>query len=193
MNTQNPEVVKNLKAFAFDVDGILFPNENWWFSDGTYGKRRSLYDGQGVSLLRAIGMHVAFITSARGEMAKPIIDLVNGWNKLPSTKREDNPNGWEPVTLFDHQDSALKKETLLSWLSEIGVEPEACGAMGDDLVDLPMLETVGFSASPAQAEKIVRERTHFVSERKGGEGALRDVVNYILEVKGIDPTTLLLR
>lgn len=193
MHTQNPEVIKNLKAFAFDVDGILFPNENWWFSNGVFAKRRSLYDGQGVSLLRAIGMHVAFITSARGEMAKPIIDLVAGWNKLPSTKSAENPNGWEPVKLFDHQDSALKKETLLSWLSEIGVSSEACGAMGDDLVDLPMLESVGFSASPAQAEKIVRDRTHFVSTRNGGEGAMRDVVNYILEVKGVDPVTLSLR
>lgn len=187
------EVVKNLKAFAFDVDGILFPNENWWFSNGVFAKRRSLYDGQGISLLRAIGFHIAFITSARGEMAKPIIDLVEGWNKLPSTKSEINPEGWEPVRLFDHQDSSLKKETLLAWLSEIGVQPLECGGAGDDLVDIPMLESVGFSAAPAQAEDVVKGRCHFVSARNGGEGAMRDMVNYILEVKGIDPTTLTLR
>jgi 3-deoxy-D-manno-octulosonate 8-phosphate phosphatase (KDO 8-P phosphatase) len=187
------DVVRNLKAFAFDVDGVLFPNENWWFSNGVFAKRRSLYDGQGISLLRAVGFHVAFITSARGDMAKPIQDLVEGWNKLPSTKSESNPSGWEMVTLFDHQDSLLKKETLFGWLNSIGVEPGQCGAMGDDLVDIPMLSAAGFSASPRQAEHIVRERSHFVSEREGGEGAIRDVVNYILNVRNIDPTTLHLR
>ena len=185
--------VQNLKAFAFDVDGILFPNENWWFSDGRFAKRRSLYDGQGISLLRGIGMHIAFITSARGEMAKPIIDLVEGWNTLPSTKSESNPNGWELVRLFDHQNSELKKETLATWLREIHISPSECGAAGDDLVDIPMLESVGFAAAPAQAEESVKSRCHFVTKREGGEGAIRDIVNYVLEVKGIDPTTLVLR
>ncbi len=193
MKESQDGVVQNLKAFAFDVDGVLFPNENWWFSDGTYARRRSLYDGQGISLLRAAGIHVAFITSARGEMLKPISDLIEGWNKLPSTKSFENPEGWEPVTLFDHQDSSKKKETLATWLDTIGVPHSECGAMGDDLVDIPMLESVGFCVAPAQAEDVVKTRAHFVSARKGGEGAIRDVVNFILEQKGIDPTTLVLR
>lgn len=190
MREINPEVVKNLKAFAFDVDGILFPNENWWFSDGTYARRRSLYDGQGVSLLRAIGFKIVFITSAKGEMAKPISSLIEKWNELASSKSEANPNGWEHVELYVNQNSTSKKETLNAWLTERNINPGECGAMGDDLVDLQMMESVAFCATPAQAEEVVKAHAHFVSARNGGEGAIRDVVNYILSVRGVDPTTL---
>lgn len=189
-----PELrIKELQAFAFDVDGVLFPNENWWFSDGTYARRRSLYDGQAISLLRAAGLRIAFVTSARGEMVKPITDLINGWNRLPSTQSTINPAGWPPVMLFDHQDSQKKKETVSLWLNDIGISHEHCGAMGDDLVDIPMLESVGFAASPIQSEQLVKDYCHFVSTREAGSGAIRDVVNYVLKVKGIDPLSLNLR
>ncbi len=190
MKNVDIDVVKNLKAFAFDVDGVLFPNENWWFSDDVFARRRSLYDGQGISLLRAIGVRVVFITSAKGDMAKPIKSLIEKWNVLPSSKTDSNPNGWEHVRLYDTQSSSMKKESLEAWLAEIGVSNQECGAMGDDLVDLAMLQTTGFAVAPAQAEQIVKDRCHFVAIRNGGEGAIRDVVNYILEIRNIDPTTL---
>jgi 3-deoxy-D-manno-octulosonate 8-phosphate phosphatase (KDO 8-P phosphatase) len=185
-----PEVIKNLRAFAFDVDGVLFPNEVWWFSDGMFAKRRSLYDGQGISLLRALGIRIVFITSAKGEMAKPISSLIEKWNELPSTKSDTNPNGWEKVTLYDTQSSTEKQESLIAWLQEVGINASECGAMGDDLVDHKMLEVAAFRACPAQAEKMIKDACHFVSMRNGGEGAIRDMVNYILEVRDIDPTTL---
>ena len=193
MKTVVEQRVKELQAFAFDVDGVLFPNENWWFSDGTYARRRSLYDGQAISLLRGAGLRIAFVTSARGDMVKPITDLIDGWNRLPSTQSADNPSGWAPVILFDHQDSQKKKKTVSSWLKDIGISHEHCGAMGDDLVDIPMLECVGFAAAPIQAEQLVKDRCHFVSTREAGSGAIRDVVNYILRVKGIDALSLNLR
>lgn len=190
MKDISPDVIKNLNAFAFDVDGVLFPNEVWWFSDGMFAKRRSLYDGQGISLLRALGFHIVFITSAKGEMAKPITSLIEKWNELPSTKNESNPNGWEKVTLYDTQSSTKKKESLEAWLNEVGISPEECGAMGDDLVDMKMLEYAAFRACPAQAEEVIKDVCHFVSTRNGGEGAVRDVVNYVLTVRGVDPTSL---
>ena len=190
MKDISPDIIKNLKAFAFDVDGVLFPNENWWFSDGTYARRRSLYDGQGISLLRALGFKIVFITSAKGEMAKPITNLIEKWNELPSSKSEKNPSGWEHVDLHTNQSSASKKVTLAEWLTERSINPNECGAMGDDLVDIQMLESVAFSVAPNQAEAVVRERCHFVSERNGGEGAIRDLANYILKIRGVDPTTL---
>ncbi len=193
MKEVNQEIIKNLKAFAFDVDGVLFPNEVWWFSDGMFAKRRSLYDGQAISLLRAVGFHIVFITSAKGEMAKPVASLIEKWNELPSTKSEINPNGWEKVTLYDCQSSTKKKESLEAWLVEVGIEATECGAMGDDLVDLKMLEVAAFRTAPAQAEQVIKNVCHFVSERNGGEGAVRDVVNYILKMRGIDSTTLTLQ
>ena len=190
MKTVSNDVIQNLKAFAFDVDGVLFPNEVWWFSDGIFAKRRSLYDGQGISLLRAIGLRIVFITSAKGEMAKPVTSLIEKWNELPSSKSDENPNGWEHVRLYDCQSSTKKKESLAAWLSEVGIKPEECGAMGDDLVDLNMMQSVAFCAAPAQAEQAVKDECHFVSTRSGGEGAIRDLVNHILAVRGIDQRTL---
>lgn len=190
MVSNKEEVIKNLKAFAFDVDGVLFPNEVWWFSDDTFMKRRSLYDGQAISLLRAMGIHVTFITSAKGMMAKPIESLIEKWNQLPSSKSELNPDGWAPVSLTTSQNSMQKLATLDAWLKEVGATREECGAMGDDLVDLEMLNVVAFKAAPVQAESVIRERVDFVSTRQGGKGAIRDLVNYIAEVRGIDVTKL---
>jgi len=193
MKKIDTETIKNLKAFAFDIDGVLFPNEVWWFSDGMFAKRRSLYDGQGISLLRAIGFKIVFITSAKGEMAKPIKSLVEKWNELPSTKSDDNPSGWEKVMLYDCQSSTSKKESLEAWLSENNISKEECGAMGDDLVDLKMMTSVAFAAAPAQAEQLVKDSAHFVATRNGGDGAIRDVVNHILRIRNIDPTELSLQ
>ena len=190
MHEIDVEIVKKLKAFAFDVDGVLFPNEVWWFSDGRFAKRRSLYDGQAISLLRAVGFHIVFITSAKGEMAKPVTSLIEKWNELPSTKSETNPDGWEKVRLYDCQSSTKKKESLEAWLGEVGISASECGAMGDDLVDLNMLKHAAFRAAPAQAEQAIKDICHFVSERNGGEGAIRDMVNYVLKVRSVDPASL---
>lgn len=183
------ELVNLIKAVIFDFDGVF--TDNSVLEGAPYkGKWRSHTDGQGVSLLRAIGIRVALITNETGDHAQAVESLVKKWNGLPSAQKPLEEGGWAPVELFTGMGGVRKIEAAMQFLSKIDVSFEECAAMGDDLVDVPLLRKVGFPAAPISAERIVKEMVQFVSERPGGSGAVRDLVNFILEAREIDPTTL---
>ncbi len=183
------EKSRRIKAVIFDVDGV-FTNNQVLEGAPYKAKRRSYYDGQGVSLLRAIGIKIACITNEKGDSAKAITDLVEKWNNLPSSSKTEGDGGWSHVVLYPGMGGPRKVEAAEQFLSSIGVSFEECAMMGDDLVDMPLLRKVGFPAAPAQAEKAVKKIALFISERQGGAGAVRDFANFILDSRGIDPTTL---
>lgn len=182
----------SLRFFAFDSDGCLFPNEVW---EGVTvngvqvkPKIRSYYDGQGISLMRALGIRICVITNERYENAFGVRSAVKKWNDLPSCR---NGHGeWPQVDLFEGYGGARKLMKLRDWLAEHGGALSECGAMGDDLVDVPMLKAVGFAAAPASAEKSVKAVCDFVSERDGGHGAIRDLANFLVGHFGKDPLEL---
>jgi len=183
------ELAKRIKAVIFDFDGVFTDNS---VLEGApfKGKFRSHYDGQGVSLLRAVGIKVAVITGEKDIHAESVVGLVEKFNNLPSAKKPLEDGGWAPVTLFTGMGGAKKVEAAEQFLSKIGVSFEECAAMGDDLVDVPLLRKVAFPVAPAQAETIVKKIALLVTKRPGGSGAIRDFVNFILDARGIDPTTL---
>ncbi len=183
---------RNIKAVAFDADGTLTDNTEATGFDSPFAhgllKRRSHYDGQAISLLRAIGIKVAIITGESGATngARMITALVERWNGLPSVES----GAWQKVTLYTDCVCHAKVAALDEWLKQAGISPEHCAAMGDDLVDFQMLRAVGFRACPITAEEVIRDMVDFVSERPAGYGAVRDLANLILTARGIDPTTL---
>jgi len=180
---------KRIKVFLCDSDGVMFAN-TVLMGAPFKAKSRSYYDGQGVSLLRAIGIHVAFITNEHGPGADAIRETVAKFNMLPSSQKATNPNGWPHVVLYEDRGGAKKIEAAQAFLDEHGWTFEDAAFMGDDLVDVPLLKRVSLPAAPAQAEAAVRRICSFVSERDGGGGAIRDFANMVLEARGIDPFTL---
>lgn len=185
------ETVLRLRYFAFDSDGVLFPNTVW---EGVSvnneifkPKIRSYYDGQGISLLRALGFRICVITNEKDHNANGVRETVRKWNGLPSCQKQ---GGWPPVELFEGRGGVKKLETLELWLAMHGGTLEECGAMGDDLVDAEMLRAVAFPTAPSSAEKAIRDMCLFVSRRKGGEGAVRDLANHCVRVFGKDPLNL---
>lgn len=183
------KLVLKIKAAIFDVDGVL--TDNTVLEGGTdKGKRRSYYDGQGVSLLRAIGIQIAFVTNEKDDSAAHIINVVEKWNKLPSSSKKPGDGGWEHIRLYTGMDGPKKVVAIEEWLAEIGVSFEECAFMGDDLIDLPLLKKVTFRAVPMSADPYIKNLADFVSDRPGGYGALRDFANFILKIRGIDPGIL---
>ncbi|HBB65181.1 MAG TPA: hypothetical protein DCZ84_00890 [Candidatus Vogelbacteria bacterium] len=184
------DLAKDVKAIAFDFDGVFTDNrELLGFPEGVVVKERSHYDGQGVSLLRDIGIYIALVTNQKEKSAEPAHFLVKKWNALPSAQ----PfviNPWHPVTLFTGVGHVKKAEAVGAWLEELHLCPGDCAAMGDDIVDVPLLQFVSLRAAPCTAEKVVRDMVHYLSERPAGYGAVRDFANLILESRGIDPRTL---
>ncbi len=179
---------RNIRVFLCDSDGVLFPNTV--LMGAPYkAKHRSYYDGQGISLLRAVGIHVAFITNEKGGSAAAVRETVAKFNSLPSSKPQ-KVDGWEPVELYEGYGGEGKLEVAKRFLAERGFMLEQSAYMGDDLVDVPLLRAVALPAAPASAEQAIKNICRFVSERNGGEGAIRDFANRVLEGRGIDPFTL---
>lgn len=179
---------KKIKVFFCDSDGVMFPNTV--LMGAPYrAKYRSYYDGQGISLLRAVGIRVVFITNEKGDSAAAIRETVEKFNSLPSSKPQ-KADGWEPVELFEGRGGSRKLETAKEYCAEHGWKLSQAAYMGDDLVDVPLLKAVALPAAPVQAEEAVRKISKFISLREGGEGAIRDFANMILKSRRIDPTRL---
>ena len=181
-------VAKKIKVFFCDSDGVMFPN-TVLMGAPFRAKYRSYYDGQGISLLRAVGIRVVFITNEKGDSAVAIRDTVAKFNSLPSSKPQKT-DGWEEVLLYEGRGGVKKLDTAKEFLALNGFTFSEAAYMGDDLVDVPLLKQVALPAAPAQAEKAVKDIALFVAEREGGEGAIRDFANMVLQARGIDPFTL---
>ncbi len=188
MNKKLHETASRIKVFFCDSDGVLFPNAV--LMGAPYkAKYRSYYDGQGISLLRAIGIRVAFITNEKGDSATAVRETVQKLNSLPSSKPQKE-DGWEPVVLYEGRGGTKKLETAQEFLSQNGFTLEDAAYMGDDLIDAALLRAVALPAAPAQAEEAIKRICKFVSKRDGGAGAIRDFANMVLEARGIEPFSL---
>ena len=185
---QDKEKVRRIQAVVLDFDGTLTDNcELIGFGEAMV-KGRSHSDGQGISLLRDIGLRIAIATNEIEESAIVARYLVRKWNNLPSTKARENP--WPPINIFCGVGHISKWEAVRGWLDGLSIDPAYCAAMGDDLVDWPLLQQVGYRAAPVTAETVIKEIADFVSDREAGHGAVRDFANFILACRGIDQTKL---
>jgi 3-deoxy-D-manno-octulosonate 8-phosphate phosphatase (KDO 8-P phosphatase) len=183
------DLAREIKAVISNVDGVF--TDNRVLEGASYkAKWRSYYDGQGVSLLRAIGLRVCLITNEKGHSAKHIIDVVEKWNNLPSSEKSPGDGGWHHVKLYLGMGGEKKVVAAEEWLKEIGLSFKWCAFMGDDLVDVPLLQKVALRVAPISADPVIKKMAHFVSERVGGMGAFRDFANFILEARRIDPLSL---
>lgn len=187
MEEQLKEKLKKIKAVIFDGDGVFFSGRVFVSPDqGEALKERSHVDGQGISLLRGIGLKVAIVSGEKTGFLERIGEKLNS---LPSVKN----GSWPAMGIFTGHQAGGKVEIIQKWLNENGVGWEECAAMGDDLADWDLLKKAGVSAAPAQAEEIIKEIVDYVASREGGNGAIRDFCNLILEVKGVDLKSLALR
>lgn len=181
------ERLEKIKAVVFDGDGVFFTGRVFVSSEkGEALKERSHTDGQGISLLRAVGIKVAIISGEATGFLEKIGEKINS---LPSVQKGD----WPKIGIFTGHQGGQKVETIQNWLQENGIGWQECAAMGDDLSDFELLEKVGVAAAPAQAEEVIKKIVDFVAPREGGNGAIRDFCNLILEAKGIDLESLSLR
>jgi 3-deoxy-D-manno-octulosonate 8-phosphate phosphatase (KDO 8-P phosphatase) len=85
---------------------------------------------------------------------------------------------------FVYQGRAEKIPAYEEILRAAGVEDSAVAYVGDDLPDLPVLRRVGFAVAVANAVPEVKRAAHFVTQRNGGEGAVREIIECILKVQG---------
>ncbi len=155
----------DIKLLALDVDGVMTDGTILYTEKGEEIKAFNAQDGLGIKYLRKAGIEVAVIS---GRQSKPLerrlIDL--GVRRM-RLKCKD-------------------KTTALSDIcDDMGVNLADCAFMGDDLIDLDVMERAGYAMAPANAVDAVKAVADWVSDRCGGQGAVRAACEHLAEKKGI--------
>jgi len=154
----------DIRMLVIDVDGVLTDGTIIINADGSESKFFNSLDGHGIRMWRRAGLKVAFLSGRESEptkcRAKQLeIDycVQNCYDKLP----------------------ALEK-----LLEQLGLSPDRVAYIGDDLPDLPPIRYVGFGVAVANAVDEVKQYADYVTARRGGSGAVREVIEYILKNTG---------
>jgi 3-deoxy-D-manno-octulosonate 8-phosphate phosphatase (KDO 8-P phosphatase) len=168
---------RRIKIILFDVDGVLTDGTIWIIPvpvvgpDGTItskmveAKGYSAHDGAGVTLARLGGMKLGIITKRISEtVALRARDL-----KLE----------------FVYQGEAFKMRPVREIMEREGVTLDEIAFVGDDVIDLAVMRQCGFAVAVANAREQVKAEAHYVTPHRGGEGAGRDAIEFILEAKGV--------
>lgn len=151
---------KKIKLIVLDVDGVLTDGKLFIGTDGTEYKAFHCQDGLGITLAKYAGIRFAIITG----------------RKSPAVAIRAKELGID----FIYQGVSAKLEKLDELLAQLGFTYKEVCYIGDDLNDLPILERVGFSAAPNDAVPFVKSKVDFVSQRPGGGGAVREVIDRLL-------------
>lgn len=162
--TEARDKAKQVKIAVFDVDGVMTDGGICYTSNGDELKVFNVKDGLGIKLLQKYGIKTAIITGRSSE-------LVN---------RRAKELGFD----YLYQGREDKITALNELLSDIGMELKDVGYMGDDLPDLPAIRHAGFGATVADGMSLVLEHADWTSSKNGGQGAVREFCEYILDAQG---------
>ena len=161
---ERPVDPRDLKALLLDVDGILTDNGLYIDEDGRTSKRFDVRDGQGLVLARRAGLEIGLIS---GHDSKAVRERAERLGiRICFTGVKDKIPVYEGV------------------LQQEGWTDEQVAYAGDDLMDLGILGRCGFAATVADGHELVRERAHFVTNRPGGFGAVRELIEFLLKSRG---------
>lgn len=186
----NKAVLKDFKVLLLDADGVWFDGLEYRsvMPDGSVilSKRRDHQDGQGLSFLRACGIRVKFI-SGEGEPLQSVIDKINA---LPSVQS----GAWPPVEgSLGKKTKGDKSAAIEEWLTSVGYTWKDCVYIGDDVNDLLAMQRVskegGLAIAPANATRRIKEVANLTLLKRGGQGAIREFAELVLDARGIDEAT----
>jgi 3-deoxy-D-manno-octulosonate 8-phosphate phosphatase (KDO 8-P phosphatase) len=158
------EDLAKVKAFVFDVDGVLSSSTILVHPSGEMLRSMNIKDGYAV-----------FYTLKKGY---PIC-IISGGNSESVRIRFSNL-GIKDIYLK----STNKLDDLKDFLSKYELQPENILYMGDDLPDYEVMKTVGFPTCPADAVEEIKAISTYISDKSGGEGCVRDVIEQVLRLQG---------
>ena len=186
------ERARKIKIIIFDVDGVWTDGTIWLVPgrpadgkvlDGIRGtsgtdigfgvqsdtlveaKGYSAHDGMGISLARMGGLKCGIITKRISETVA---------TRARDLKLE-----------FVYQGQAFKMKPIHEICEKTGATLDEICYVGDDIIDLPVMRQVGFAVAVANARERVKAEAHYVTPNRGGYGAARDAIEFILEAKGV--------
>ncbi|MFQ5646584.1 MAG: KdsC family phosphatase [bacterium] len=155
--------ISRISLIAMDVDGVLTDGSIIFGSGGLESKRFFVRDGHGIKLAQRAGLKIAFITGRSSEV----------------TERRAAELGVSDV----YQNAHRKLEPFRELLGKYSLDSSQVCYIGDDVVDIPVMRNSGFSVAVADAASEVCAVADYVTNKPGGRGAVREVIEVILKSK----------
>ena len=155
--------LKDIKILLSDVDGVMTDTTIYLDSNGDWRRHFSIYDGMGFKRLQEIGVKVGIITAADGLDVRTRFEFLG-------------------VDYF-YEKSKNKIKDLEDVVSKTGIPAEQIAYIGDDLMDLEVIERVGFGVTVPHALDSIKEKSDYTTKRNGGHGAVREVCELIIADK----------
>ena len=152
-----------IKAIIFDIDGVLSSETITLSSEGVPLRTVNIKDGYTIQLAMKLGLRIAILTGANVESVRVRYEGL----------------GVEDIYLG----CAVKIETYNQFLEKYGLKDEEIMYMGDDIPDLEIMRRVGCPVCPKDACPEIKEASVYVSDRIGGHGCGRDVIEQVLRAQ----------
>ncbi|KMJ54123.1 3-deoxy-D-manno-octulosonate 8-phosphate phosphatase [Vogesella sp. EB] len=158
------ELAKRTRLLIMDVDGVLTDGRIFITASGEELKAFNTLDGHGLRMLQSTGVQLAIIT---GRDAPGVAHRARGLG-------------------IDHYYAGVhdKRTAFAELLHKTGLTAEDCAYIGDDVIDLPVMSRVGLAVAVPDAPSFVRQHAHFVTGCSGGQGAVRELCELILQAQG---------
>lgn len=163
MSSINYDLTK-IKAFIFDIDGVLSPNSIPLSLSGEPMRMVNIKDGYAINLAVKHGYGVAIITGADTE------NIRLRFSRL----------GVEHI----YMKSSIKIKDLNDYMQKTGYKAQEILYSGDDIPDYEVMKTVGLAVAPADAAPEIRGIAQYITHCKGGEGVARDVIEQVMKAQG---------
>jgi 3-deoxy-D-manno-octulosonate 8-phosphate phosphatase (KDO 8-P phosphatase) len=158
------ERARRIRLLLFDVDGVLTDGVIVMHADGSESKGFHIKDGAAIVWAQRAGVPVGLLSArASGATSHRAAQL---------------------AIRIVQQGVTSKLAAFEQILKSSGLAEEAVSYMGDDLLDLPVLDRAGLAAAPADAVQEVRQAVHWVSAAGGGRGAVRELIELVLRAQG---------
>ncbi len=164
MKTQMKEKLAAIRLLLLDVDGVMTDGRIIYDQQGNELKAFDVKDGHGLKMLQRAGIQVGMITGRSSVIV--------------------NQRAEELGISILYQGAKVKLGPYLEILEQTGMADHQVAYVGDDLIDLPVLRRVGFSATVADAVPQMADQVDYVTRCSGGRGAVREICDLLLQASG---------
>jgi len=162
METNYKGNLKNIKAFIFDVDGVLTDGKLLISETGELLRSMNVKDGFAMKFAIDNGFKIGIISGGTNEaVRKRLSDL-----------------GIEEIHLKSHN----KIVPFNNFKDKYGLQAENILVMGDDIPDIPIIKAAGIGCCPQDAVQEVKNSSDYISQKSGGMGAVRDIIEQVMKI-----------
>ncbi|WP_034040370.1 KdsC family phosphatase [Wocania ichthyoenteri] len=158
------EYLEHITTFIFDVDGVLTDGSVTITTTGDMLRKMNIKDGYALKTAIDAGYNVCIISGGSNEGVRKRLEGL----------------GIKDIYLGAHN----KIEQLNDYFNKKGIKSENVLYMGDDIPDFPVMKLIGLPCCPQDAVPEIKNISKYISHKKGGKGAVRDVIEQVLKVQG---------